>query len=145
MNQLAVTLQANGYSLTKPRKMVFQLLQGPESHSMATLIAQAGGRVDRVSIYRTVQLFERLNIVHRISVGWKYKLELTDHFMRHHHHFTCLGCGQIIDLQKEELIEQIIGQAAQKYGFVARYHQFEVDGYCQDCQRELVKPSPSTK
>lgn len=132
-NQLATALRTAGYSLTKPRKIVFQLLQQPEPQSIAALIARAEGSIDRVSVYRTVQLFEALNIVRRIYGGWKYKLELTDQYMQHHHHLTCLGCGRIIDIKDEEPVERFIQQMAHRYGFVPRSHQFEVDGYCQAC------------
>lgn len=126
-------LTDNGYSLTQAREVTFDLLVSAEPQSIRQVMAHAAGRVDRVSVYRNVELFERLGIVHRIYVGWKYKLELSDEFMAHHHHMSCLQCGRIIDIRDERHIDDFIRKIAQEYSFKPRSHQFEIAGYCQDC------------
>lgn len=126
-------LTDNGYRITEAREATFKLLISPEPQSMREIIAKAGGKVDRVSIYRSIELFEKLGIVYRIYIGWKYKLELSDEFIAHHHHLSCLGCGKIIDIEDEQHIDEFIESVASKVGFKPRRHQFEVDGYCGDC------------
>lgn len=130
-------LKEQGYSCTKTRYAVFNLLVHPEPQSMAELLKKAGKSLDRVTIYRTIDLFEKLGIVQKIYIGWKYKLELSDQFMPHHHHLTCLGCGLIIDIEDETHIDEFIGQVASRYGFTPKSHQFEVSGYCTECARQL--------
>lgn len=124
-----------GYRLTSAREATFRLLLDTEPLSMRELLVRSGGRPDRVSIYRSIELFEQLGIVQRIYIGWKYKLELSDTFIAHHHHLSCLGCGRIIDIQDEEHIDEFIQAMAARYGFAPRRHQFEVDGYCRDCRQ----------
>ena len=126
-------LKDNGYNITKARKTVFKLLLHPEPQSISQLLKKANGEVNRVSVYRSIELFERLGIVHRLQVGWKYKLELSDQFVGHHHHLTCLGCGKIIDIEDEKHIEDFIHEVADQFEFKLRRHQFEIDGYCKDC------------
>ncbi len=123
----------NGYRFTKAREATFKLLINPEPQSIREILVKAEGAVDRVSVYRNLELFEKLGIVHRIYVGWKYKLELSDDFIAHHHHLSCLKCGKIIDIEDEKHIDDFIHDVAAKFNFEPRRHQFEIDGYCEDC------------
>lgn len=126
-------LSEKGYRVTRAREATFKLLVSPEPQSIKDILKKANGTVDRVSVYRNVDLLERLGIVQRIYVGWKYKLELSDEFISHHHHLSCLGCGKVIDIQDEKHINEFIHEVAKKFGFKPRRHQFEIDGYCKDC------------
>lgn len=125
--------------MTDAREATFKLLISPEPQSISQILAKASGKVDRVSVYRNIEVFEKLGIVHRIYVGWKYKIELSDEFIAHHHHLSCLGCGKIIDIEDEKHIDDFIQEVAKKFGFEPRRHQFEVDGYCKDCQLKTLK------
>lgn len=126
-------LADNGYSVTGARQLTFDLLLQAEPQSVRELLARADGKVDRVTIYRNIELFEKLGVVHRVYIGWKYKLELSDAFTGHHHHLSCLKCGKIIDIEDEQHIDEYIKLIADKVGFQPRRHQFEVDGYCREC------------
>jgi Fur family transcriptional regulator, ferric uptake regulator len=84
-------------------------------------------------LYRTLALFERLGLVHRMYIGWKYKVELSDVFTHHHHHISCLKCGKIVAITEDEKIEQLISAVARSHGFTLQGHQLEVTGYCSLC------------
>lgn len=90
--------------------------------------------VDRASIYRTVALFEKLGIVQRLQIGWKYKLELTDSFIHHHHHLSCSQCGKIVALPENADLEAALLALATSRGFSAQDHQLEIRGLCGDCR-----------
>lgn len=132
--QFKKILVDNNCHVTKAREATFDILTSNEPQSIGQILKKAKGRVDRVSVYRNIELFEKLGIVHRIYVGWKYKLELSDQFMKHHHHLTCLKCEKIIDIEDEKHITQFIQEVAGKFGFEPRHHQFEIDGYCSECK-----------
>jgi Fe2+ or Zn2+ uptake regulation protein len=88
MNSLEIfekTLREARLSLTKPRRAVFEALQHHKSLTMSELVA-ACPDIDRASVYRTAEVFERLGVVARIPTGWKYRLELGEAFHEHHHH-----------------------------------------------------------
>lgn len=127
-------LTQSGHSITAARLETFKLLLSPEPQSMNQLLAKSAGKLDRVSVYRNVDLFEKLGIVHRIYIGWKYKLELSDQFVEHHHHFSCLSCGKTIDIEDGETIEKLVATISDKFEFTPRRHQFEIDGYCNNCR-----------
>ncbi|HSW85483.1 MAG TPA: Fur family transcriptional regulator [Candidatus Saccharimonadales bacterium] len=142
-NQFKKILVSHKYHVTKAREVTFNLLVSPEPQSIRQIIAKAKGQVDRVSVYRNIELFEKLGIVHRINVGWKYKLELSDQFIAHHHHLSCLNCGKIIDIEDEKHFDDFIKEITHQLGFEARRHQFEVDGYCKEClSKKLTTPVP---
>lgn len=125
-------LKDAGYSLTKARLSVFEAFLGNhEPMSMGQLVAVTPA-VDRASVYRAVELFERLGVIQRITTGWKYKLELSDRFTDHHHHLTCTSCDRIITINEYEL-EQFIAEVAQRAHFAPSAHQIEIQGICEDC------------
>lgn len=130
---LKALLQKDGASLTVPRKTVFDLLHNQEPQSMQVIVKRAEGKVDRATVYRTIDLFEQLGIVRRLNVGWKYKIELSDVFLGHHHHFHCTNCGKTFTLPANSMLETMIDSAAAKEGYSPRGHQLEVNGLCQNC------------
>ena len=125
-------LKNNGYSLTSPRARLFEILQNHNACTMAELTALLGD-YDRATVYRTVELFEKLSIINRLHLGWKFKLELSDIFHHHHHHLSCTNCGKVTVLEENSLIEDQIAQLGQKNGFKAMDHQLEIRGLCQNC------------
>lgn len=125
-------LKEHRYSLTMQRQAIFDLLDNQEPLSMRELCQRAATTMDRASVYRTVSLFERLGIVRRINIGWKYKLELSDIFSEHHHHMTCLKCKRIIPINAQAL-EKFIESLASGEQFSPTEHQIEIQGYCASC------------
>lgn len=89
---------------------------------------------DRVSVYRCIEVFEKIGVVHRIQNGWKYKLELGDVFKPHHHHMTCIVCGTSIEIKEPKSLHDEIHSLSKNYSFKPTRHSFEIEGYCQNCQ-----------
>lgn len=132
---LATILKKGGSSLTNTRVAVFDLLLDQEPQSMAVLVKRAEGKVDRATLYRTIELFERLGIVSRLNIGWKYKIELTEMFSGHHHHFYCTNCGRTYSLPESPMLETMISSVAAKEGYSPRGHQLEIHGLCNNCKK----------
>lgn len=128
-------LKEKGYSATTPRFFVCELLWEREPQSMRELLHRTNGRIDRASLYRTIELFERLGLVHRVYIGWKYKVELSDIFTHHHHHLSCLKCGKVVALAEDKQAEQLIQSLARRQGFAVQGHQLEIQGYCAACRQ----------
>lgn len=133
ISPIKTTLKDRGYSLTLVRRTVFEILCDHDALSMSELIDKVGVVADRASVYRTVQLFELLGIIHRVQIGWKYKLELSDAFASHHHHLTCLNCGAVIPLHEDKALEKELAKLAHQNHFQATGHQLEIRGFCRDC------------
>lgn len=139
---LRKVLSDNRAKLTRQRLFVFRLLLDHGPQSLAELTARSAGNVDRVSVYRIVALFERVGILKKVTIGWKYKVELSEIFLDHHHHITCLSCGIVTAVKENEAMETILHTLANGTGFVVASHQLELQGYCQKCQKRLYSKQP---
>jgi Fur family transcriptional regulator, ferric uptake regulator len=126
------TLKQAKKSMTEPRRLIFtHLLQGPASIAeMAESLAES---VDRTSVYRTIELFDRLGIVNRVWHGFKDQVELSEVFIPHHHHAVCERCGTAIDIISNDL-EALLSKVAKSQGFLMVEHSVEITGYCARCQ-----------
>jgi Fe2+ or Zn2+ uptake regulation protein len=133
LEQLKNTLKKHGQSLTKARAAVFKALEDKEPQTMREIVAACEGKADRASVYRAVALFEKLGIAQRLQIGWKYKLELSDAFHRHHHHLTCTNCGRTIPLPEDRQLEARLHTLSRAQGFLMKGHQLEIQGLCSQC------------
>ena len=131
---LALHLKAAGYSLTEPRKLVFAALQYDAPLSMQELYTRLHSKVNRTTVYRVIELFETLNIAQRVAKGWKYKLELTDQFIPHHHHFSCSICHKTISFDEPPGLDTMLDHIASQNGFTALAHTLEIEGICSSCR-----------
>jgi Fe2+ or Zn2+ uptake regulation protein len=112
---------------------LFNTLQKHPALTLKELI-QRTTKHDQVTVYRTIELFEKLGIINKLRLGWETKIELSDIFRHHHHHLTCLACGKIKALEEEPIIEKRINLLAQRLDFKPVDHQLEIRGYCKSCR-----------
>lgn len=105
-----------------PAVTIKQLLELVEKH-------------DRTTVYRNIDLFERLGIITRLQLGWHTKLELSDIFHHHHHHMTCVKCGKVTILRENPELEHHIAILSKRARFKPTDHQLEIRGLCQTCQK----------
>lgn len=134
-SELETLFARQGLRLTTPRKTVFQTLYASKHPLMIKDIVKSCPSIDRVSIYRTLELFVELAIVEIVPMGWKQRYELTSPFKPHHHHLYCTNCGTLIDVHSQKL-ELLVAAIAREYGFHPTEHKFEVSGLCADCKNK---------
>lgn len=133
INQFRALLKQHGQKATSARLLVFEALQDKEPQTIQEVYSYCAGLADRSSVYRAISLFERLGIVKRLQIGWKYKLELSDDFQHHHHHLTCLSCGKTIPLPEDTELEKRLRALSDDNDFTITEHQLEIQGYCKNC------------
>lgn len=127
-------LKNAGQSLTRPREDVFLYLQQAGPARPAEIVRDLEGKLDRASVYRALELFLRLGIIHEVGAGPKRRYELSDRYDAHHHHFRCEDCGETLPLH-EPAIERSIERAMKTRGWTLRLHQIELTGQCAGCAR----------
>lgn len=137
-NELETVFAKEGYRLTTPRRQVFDALHKTETPLAIAAIIKACPDVDRVSIYRTLELFTKLGIADIIPFGWKQRYELTSPFKPHHHHLYCTTCGKLIDIHSQRL-EQIVALITRDHHFTPVEHKFEISGQCEECRQATSK------
>jgi Fe2+ or Zn2+ uptake regulation protein len=132
---LKAILKSKNASLTAPRLVVFEFLFKKGPSGVQDIVSGVKQQADRASVYRTLDLFEKSGITHRISTGFKYKVELGEAFIAHHHHTHCLNCGNLNSLPANPLLETMIDSTAKSDGFSPRNHQLEIYGLCANCSK----------
>jgi Fur family transcriptional regulator, ferric uptake regulator len=142
---IATVLRTNGYSSTKTRQQVFNALADSDTLTMSQLTRKLQHKMDRASVYRTVELFEKLGIVNRLQIGWKYKLELSEAFAGHHHHATCMQCGKVVAFEENPELESDIHALADGLGFKLTSHSLELRGLCPTCRAADEQLDPATE
>lgn len=126
-------LKNSGHSVTNERKIIFEILEQFSPISISDIESKLKNRLNRSTIYRNIELFEKLGFIKRIYIGWKYKIELSEKYSPHHHHITCVNCGSVTAVESFDLIEDAISELTKLYNFEQSSHQLEIQGLCQNC------------
>ncbi len=130
------SLRAKGYRLTPQRMMVLAAVQASEDHiSVEEIYSQVCGRyphVDISTVYRTLELLERLELVTRADLG---EGRVRYHWAEkgRHHHLVCQKCGRIIELD-DMALAPLKTNLRKDYSFRANLDHFVIFGRCDACE-----------
>lgn len=130
-------LRQSGLRDTQPRRLVLKALghiQKPATQSdVHAWIARHKGTVNLVTIYRVLEKFEELGLVHRHPSSGGLTLCSLPHEKGHHGFLSCHECGHVEEFTDSDLCrrEDLIARRA---GFRAREHVSEIVGLCASCQ-----------
>lgn len=131
-------LRRQSRKITTPRQAILQTLR-EHPHPLTSkeiLSDMPGGRCDLATIYRTLHLLEKMEIVKRFDFGdGAARFELVgegDH--DHHHHLVCTRCTAVVEIEECSL-EKIESRLAAANGFTNVTHKLEFFGVCSRCRR----------
>lgn len=128
-------LRKNGYRDTQPRRLVLEAMEAaaePSSpYDLHKWIAKKGN-VSVVTIYRIIELYEQLGLVHRHPCSGKLSLCAHPGETGLHGYMHCHDCGS-----SEEFCSTQLGDVtkahAQRRGFTASAPLLEIVGTCKEC------------
>ncbi|WP_236777800.1 Fur family transcriptional regulator [Anoxybacter fermentans] len=128
------------FKLTSQRRLILRvLLENINEHLSAEevyqLVRERNPRVGLATVYRTLELFCELGILHELNFDnncRRYELEQGDY---HHHHLICLKCGKIIEFS-DYILKDLEGYIDREYNFDVVDHRIKFYGYCSDCRIE---------
>ncbi len=122
-----------GIRYTKPRKLVFEALEHLSKPVSANEINDyLKNKIDLTSVYRTLSLLVKSEMVNVILFGEgkkRYELKSKN---EHHHHLVCEKCGDVEDVEMKESI--LLESVKERSKFVIKKHNLEFFGLCPDCQ-----------
>ncbi|RME37502.1 MAG: transcriptional repressor [Thermoflexia bacterium] len=141
MNQnegLIASLQACGHRITQQRRVLLKVLEESQEHLDAeALYERARERMPQISlatVYRTLAMLKRMGLVAEHSLG-----EPHGHFEAvqagRHYHFTCLGCGEVIEFDAPQ-VDETVRELATRGGLEIVEVHFFLTGYCVRCRKE---------
>jgi Fe2+ or Zn2+ uptake regulation protein len=124
--------------MTGPRRAVARLLTEREGRFTAEeLLAESRSRglgIGRATIFRSLELLGRLNLVERVDLpsgDHAYLICEPDH----HHHVICSQCGRAETFAMEVGgLSERLEQVARTTGYRIDAHRLEVYGRCPGCQ-----------
>ncbi len=129
-------LRDHGYRLTSSRSLVWSVLRTVRGHLTAEEIAsrvnEADPTINRSSVYRSLTLFEELDLVRKSHFGIDESARWEIAHADDQFHLVCRHCGSI-DHHVGELAKQIRSQLDEYHGFSAENIDVVVTGVCPDC------------
>jgi Fur family ferric uptake transcriptional regulator len=129
-------LKEKKLSLSHPRLLIYQEL----SNALRPLspleiyqnLLKKRKTIGLTSIYRSLELFESLGIVFKITNGSAVKYKLCE-LENHHHHIICTACGNVVELNFCD-ISDCSKRVAESTGYQVVDHQLNFFGFCKDCR-----------
>jgi Fur family ferric uptake transcriptional regulator len=131
-NKIAGILREQGYKLTPQRHALLRVIASQHDHLSSEEIFEKT-RIGRVTIYRTLDLLNKLNLLCRFHAPDGCHSYMMRRPTEHHHHLVCSGCGEVVDFTDCEL-QHLENKLSKETGFSIEGHLLEVYGKCRDCQ-----------
>lgn len=130
-------LRQESRKITGPRRAILKILEQEARPLTNKEIFQAlpKGNCDLATVYRSVQMLERLGVVKRFHFGEgaaRYAL-MEEGCSGHRHHLVCTRCTRIVEIGEcivRELEERVVARSR----FKAVTHRLEFFGVCPACQ-----------
>ncbi len=142
-SDLLQALDRAGFHLTEPRRTVAGLIAGrPGRFSAVDLVRearQAHRSVGRATVFRSLEIFERLGLVESVHLPSGEHAYVTCE-PAHHHHLVCERCGRSIDVG-DVGIAPIARAIEKRTGFEVDSHRIEFFGLCPDCRAGGRRPA----
>lgn len=128
---------------TRNRMRVLEVVgnnQYPLSANDIYTILERSSTINRVTVYRILDLLVEYGVVDRISTGGRafyYGLAPNDHH-EPHPHFYCKACGQMDCLSPESLIVDTEPLWKTYPGRIDKV-EIRIDGICKNCEKRQGK------
>ena len=137
-SSLTTRLRREDRKITGPRAAILEILH-QHRHPLTNkeIFAELPkGECDLATIYRAMQMLEKLGMVKRFDFGdGTARFELVaEGDDGHHHHLICTQCAQVVEIG-ECFPAEIERRIARRNGFHAVTHRLEFFGVCPDCQK----------
>ncbi|MEO6694840.1 MAG: Fur family transcriptional regulator [Ignavibacteria bacterium] len=87
---------------------------------------------DLATVYRTINLFTKHNIVHEIDFKDEFKRYELVYDRHHHHHIVCKKCKNVENV--EACVLEELEKLLNKKGYTDISHSLEFFGVCQNCK-----------
>lgn len=124
------TLRKAGIRITRPRKIILNILGETEDHPDALEIFRRAETIDKSislsTVYRTMKLLEEMGAIHRHAFeGGPSRFEQAGG--DHHDHLIDMDTGDVIEFRSDR-IEQLQQEIARQLGYDIVHHRLELYG-----------------
>ncbi len=132
-------LRDAGYKLTNARLTVLRVLEESDGHITSTELLDRVNQLDpsvgRASVFRTLDLFTQLSIIHPTYIDSSGTPTYVLMPGGHHHHIICTNCSRVIEFEDCGL-DKLRQELEQRLHVRLTGHLLEFYGLCDDCASE---------
>ncbi len=145
--ELKQALHDRGLKVTGARMAVLRVLAATSEHLKVAEVhrraRQIDARVGLASVYRTMELLERLRLVKHVHVEHRHRhyASITED---HSHHLVCRNCGLAVEFSDCRL-ESLARTIARRTDFEIEDHCIEFFGVCRKCRTRGSNHPPRAK
>jgi Fe2+ or Zn2+ uptake regulation protein len=139
LERAEVALRDRGFRLTAPRHALLEVVRGIKTHATAEevhrLVIRRGPRVSLGTVYRNLRLLVDEGLLGELP-GPRARFDANT---RVHHHFTCLRCGRIADVEAsiaEPHSRALSKRVEARTGLTIMHHRIDFFGRCRQCQAQ---------
>jgi Fe2+/Zn2+ uptake regulation proteins len=143
IQRLAAFLQTQGLKMTSERGALVSEICSTHYHfeadELLLKLKDKDIKISRATVYRTLDLLVRCGMVRRVHLGedhYHYEHVGQD---SHHDHLVCTTCGNVIEFH-DGILEQRQREICQKKKFLPTFHNLQILGVCESCQRKGEQP-----
>lgn len=132
-------LRDHGFRITMPRIQVVRALvdstRALTANEIHKTISESGGRMDIVSVYRTLVTLKEAGLVHHIGAVDGYRAcGIGACHTGSTKHAICQSCGKVAELELGKSEQEDVSAGLNTIGFKAKEIIVEVLGFCQACR-----------
>ncbi|MGY3804841.1 Fur family transcriptional regulator [Pigmentibacter ruber] len=135
-------MKENNLRITKSRLAVIQCLENskvplsPKS-IFDSLLKDYNIKIDQVSVYRILEAFIQLKLIHQVFPSGDY-LSCHTRCEENPNHIilNCIKCHKVMEVHLDiETISSILLSIQEKFQFEPINHMFQIDGNCEQCRK----------
>jgi Fe2+ or Zn2+ uptake regulation protein len=134
-----VALRDRGFRLTAPRRAVLEVVRSIKTHPTAEevhrLVIRRAPGVSLGTVYRNLRLLVEARLLGELP-GPRARFDANT---RAHHHFTCVCCGRIADVEApvaEPHSRALSKRVEARTGLTITAHRIDFFGRCRECQAQ---------
>jgi Fur family ferric uptake transcriptional regulator len=125
---IAALCKENGLRLTKPRRIIINVLAQASDHPDAIELHRRASKIDPgiaiATVYRTLSLLQDKGVLEKHNFGGgPARFESAD--QEHHDHLINVETGEVIEFRSNK-IERLQEEIARQYGFAIVSHRLEI-------------------
>lgn len=139
MSDHTALLQQHGFSITKHRQLLLQIID--ESSQFLTAdqlyleMVKQDASISLSTVYRIVEAFTQKGILHKMVTEGSNQSRYEIAHEHHCHHLICTKCQKVIHIEGCP-IHTYEEDIAKHYGFHVVQHKLELYGVCEACQQK---------
>lgn len=129
----------NGYKLTDQRLAVLETILNNKGRHLSSeeiyeLVRQSHPNIGLATVYRTLPILERMRLLNKIYLDdGCIRYESMNPGEQTHHHFLCMGCGAVHEVE-EELLGLPVKGILKENKFSVENYIIKLYGYCNKCR-----------